>query len=135
MVSIGHDGQVIIWDMFAAVKLKVFQIKVSCFVIIITACLLAYSFSFFPCILCLPFFLVFPLPLLFPLSFLQYEEEGVPCIFDCKWSPDGLTCAAADSFGYMTIFGFGSSTPYEQVRQWVWPLRNNKPVILNMILA
>ena len=78
------------------------------------------------------YFLIFP-P--FPLSFLQYEEEGVPCIFDCKWSPDGLTCAAADSFGYMTIFGFGSSTPYEQVRQWVWPLRNNKPVILIMILA
>ena len=35
----------------------------------------------------------------------------------------------------MTIFGFGSSTPYEQVRQWAWPLRNNKPVILIMILA
>ena len=46
MVSIGHDGQVIIWDMFAAVKLKVFQIKVSCFVIIITACLHVF-FSFF----------------------------------------------------------------------------------------
>ena len=41
---------------------------------------------------------------------------GVPCIFDCKWSPDGLTVAAADIFGYLTIFGFGSSTPYQQVR-------------------
>ena len=47
MVLIGHDGQVIIWDMFAAVKLKVFQIKVSCFVIItITACMHVF-FSFF----------------------------------------------------------------------------------------
>uniref|UniRef100_A0A1X7SPL1 Uncharacterized protein n=1 Tax=Amphimedon queenslandica TaxID=400682 RepID=A0A1X7SPL1_AMPQE len=43
-----------------------------------------------------------------------YKDEGVPCIFDCKWSPDGLTVAAADIFGYLTIFGFGSSTPYEQ---------------------
>ena len=129
MVLIGHDGQVIIWDMFAAVKLKVFQIKVNHFLTIITACL--HVFSFFPCIV----FHILVFSLLSSLSFLQYEEEGVPCIFDCKWSPDGLTCAAADSFGYMTIFGFGSSTPYEQVRRWVWQLKNNKPVIPNAILA
>ena len=58
MVSIGHDGQVIIWDMFAAVKLKVFQIKVSHFVIIITACLHALF----------PFFLVLSSISLYSLS-------------------------------------------------------------------
>ena len=48
-------------------------------------------------------------------SFPQYEDEGIPCIFDCKFSPDGFMCAAADSSGYLTLFGFGSSHLYEQV--------------------
>ena len=39
----------------------------------------------------------------------------MPCIFDCKFSPDGLMCAAVDSSGQLTLFGFGSSKPYQQV--------------------
>jgi bromodomain and WD repeat domain-containing protein 1/3 len=70
LMTAGHDGVVIIWDMMNGVKLNEFQ--------------------------------------------LEYEDEGIPCIFDCKWSPDGLSCAAADSFGYLTLFGFGSSFPYEK---------------------
>ena len=48
--------------------------------------------------------------------FSQHEgEEGISCIFDCKWSPDGVTFAAADSHGYLSVCGFGCSKPYEQV--------------------
>ena len=43
------------------------------------------------------------------------EEGATPCIFDCKLSPDGLMCAAVDSSGFLTLFGFGSSLPYQQV--------------------
>ena len=47
---------------------------------------------------------------------MQYEEEsGVACIFDCKFSPDGFMFAAADSAGYLTVCGFGSSELYEKV--------------------
>ena len=70
LLSAGHDGLVILWDMLAGVKLKT----------------------------------------------LNLEEDGaITCIFDCKFSPDGLTCAAADSSGYLTVMGFGSSEPYKKV--------------------
>ena len=70
LLSAGHDGLVILWDMLAGVKLKT----------------------------------------------LNLEEDGaITCIFDCKFSPDGLTCAAADSSGYLTVMGFDSSEPYKKV--------------------
>ena len=48
---------------------------------------------------------------------LEHTGEGVPCIFDCRWSPDGFMIAAADSHGYLTLFGLGSGHIYEQVKE------------------
>ena len=49
---------------------------------------------------------------------MQHEgEQGVSCIFDCRFSPDGTLCAAADGSGYLSLFGLGSSLPYQQVLQ------------------
>ena len=42
-------------------------------------------------------------------------EQGVSCIFDCRFSPDGTLCAAADGSGYLSLLGRGSSLPYQQV--------------------
>ena len=36
-------------------------------------------------------------------------------MFDCKFSPDGLTFACCDSHGHLCIFGYGSSEPYMKV--------------------
>ena len=53
-----------------------------------------------------------------PSLYPQHEEdEGVSCIFDCRFSPDGSLCAAADGSGYLTLLGLDSSTPYQQVRR------------------
>ena len=49
---------------------------------------------------------------------MQHEgEQGISCIFDCRLSPDGTLCAAADGSGYLSLFGLGSSLPYQQVLQ------------------
>ena len=71
LLSAGHDGLVIFWDMLAGVKLKSFQLE---------------------------------------------WDNGPVCVFDCKFSPDGLTCAAVDSYGFLTIMGFGSNQLYKKVR-------------------
>lgn len=70
LLSAGHDGLVIFWDMLAGVKLKSFQLE---------------------------------------------WDNGPVCVFDCKFSPDGLTCAAVDSYGFLTIMGFGSNQLYKKV--------------------
>ena len=70
LLSAGHEGYVIFWDMLAGIKLK---------------------------------------------SLYLEGTEGPECVFDCKFSPDGLTCAAVDSYGFLTIFGFGSDEPYNKV--------------------
>lgn len=70
LLSAGHDGLVIFWDMLAGVKLKSFQLE---------------------------------------------WEDGPVCVFDCKFSPDGLRCAAVDSYGFLTIMGFGSNELYKKV--------------------
>lgn len=47
---------------------------------------------------------------------MQHEgEQGISCIFDCRFSPDGSLCAVADGSGYLSLFGLGSSRPYQQV--------------------
>ena len=70
LLSAGHDGLVIFWDMLAGVQLQ---------------------------------------------SFLLEWEDGPVCVFDCKFSPDGLSCAAVDSYGFLTIMGFGSDEQYSKV--------------------
>ena len=70
LLSAGHDGLVIFWDMLAGVQLK---------------------------------------------SFLLEWEDGPVCVFDCKFSPDGLKCASVDSYGFLTIMGFGSDELYSKV--------------------
>ena len=52
-----------------------------------------------------------------PLSMQHEEDTCVPCIFDCRFSPDGSLCAAADGSGYLTLLGLGSSEPYKKVRE------------------
>ena len=51
-------------------------------------------------------------------SVLVEDEEGKPAaIFDCKFSPDGLMCAAVDMNGCLSLLGFGSSQEYLKVRR------------------
>ena len=73
LLSAGHEGFVIFWDMLAGVKLKSFQLE---------------------------------------------WDDGPVCVFDCKFSPDGLRCAAVDSYGFLTIMGFGSEELYKKVCCW-----------------
>lgn len=60
-------------------------------------------------------------------SFYLQWDEGAVCVFDCKFSPDGLSCAAVDSHGFLTILGFGSDEPYKKVTQPHW---SDSPYIL-----
>ena len=50
-------------------------------------------------------------------SFHLESDEGPVCVFDCKFSPDGLRCVAVDSYGFLTILGFGSDELYKKVTQ------------------
>ena len=50
-------------------------------------------------------------------SFQLEWDDGPVCVFDCKFSPDGLRCAAVDSYGFLTIMGFGSDELYKKVCQ------------------
>ena len=50
-------------------------------------------------------------------SFQLEWDNGPVCVFDCKFSPDGLRCAAVDSYGFLTIMGFGSDELYKKVGQ------------------
>ena len=47
---------------------------------------------------------------------LQYiEEESESSVFDCRFSPDGLTFAATDALGHVILFGFGDKWAYRKV--------------------
>ena len=47
---------------------------------------------------------------------LQYiEEESESSVFDCRFSPDGLTFAATDALGHVILFGFGDKWTYRKV--------------------
>lgn len=71
LLSAGHDGLVMVWDMLTGSSLKTIRIE---------------------------------------------GEEGTPAaIFDCKFSPDGLMCAAVDMNGYLSLLGLGSSSDYKKV--------------------
>ena len=43
------------------------------------------------------------------------EGQGFSSVFDCKWSPDGLSIAATDAFGQLLILGHGNPEPYEAI--------------------
>lgn len=71
LLTAGHDGLLIVWDMLAGICLKTMGIE---------------------------------------------GEDGSPAsIFDCKFSPDGLMCAAVDSYGFLSLLGFGSNEDYKKV--------------------
>ena len=71
LLTAGHDGLVVVWDMLAGQCLQKVEVK---------------------------------------------GEDGNPAsIFDCRFSPDGLMCAAVDMNGYLTLMGFGSNDQYIKV--------------------
>lgn len=71
LLTAGHDGLVLVWDMLAGQCLKKVEVK---------------------------------------------DEDGNQAsIFDCRFSPDGLMCAAVDMNGYLTLMGLGSSEEYDKV--------------------
>jgi WD40 repeat protein len=72
LLSAGHDGVVIVWDMLMGVCLQTITVV--------------------------------------------GDDENMAAIFDCKFSPDGLMCAAVDMNGYLSLMGFGSSVEYSKVR-------------------
>ena len=47
---------------------------------------------------------------------VEGEDGNSAAIFDCKFSPDGLMCAAVDMNGYLSLLGFGDSKVYAKVR-------------------
>ena len=71
LLTAGHDGLVMVWDMLAGQCLKMMEMK--------------------------------------------GEDGNLASIFDCRFSPDGLMCAAVDMNGYLTLMGFGSSKEYDKV--------------------
>lgn len=71
LLTAGHDGLVMVWDMFAGECLTKIHID---------------------------------------------GDDGNPAaIFDCKFSTDGLMCAAVDMNGYLTLLGFGDKKEYTKV--------------------
>lgn len=46
---------------------------------------------------------------------VEGEDKTPAAIFDCKFSPDGLMCAAVDMNGYLSLLGLGSSEEYGKV--------------------
>ena len=71
LLTAGHDGLLMVWDMLAGICLKTVKFE---------------------------------------------GEDGFPAsIFDCKFSPDGLMCAAVDVNGHLSLLGFGSNDDYKVI--------------------
>ncbi|EDV25019.1 uncharacterized protein TRIADDRAFT_25819, partial [Trichoplax adhaerens] len=60
------------------------------------------------------------------------EGQGPGAIFDCKFASDGLTFAASDSFGHLSIFGTDCSNEYKRLPEQMFfhtdyhPLRRDQ---------
>lgn len=57
------------------------------------------------------------------------EGQGHACIYDCKFSPDGLMFAATDSHGHLSLYGFGSAQPYDALPDQVFFHSDYRPLI------
>ena len=44
------------------------------------------------------------------------EGQGFSSVFDCKWSPDGLSIAATDAYGHIIILGHGNQKPFDEIQ-------------------
>ena len=71
LLTAGHDGLVLLWDMLSGQQLQRVEVK--------------------------------------------GDDDSPASIFDCRFSPDGLMCAAVDMNGFLTLMGFGSSDQYDKV--------------------
>ncbi|XP_052086696.1 bromodomain and WD repeat-containing protein 3-like isoform X1 [Mytilus californianus] len=85
ILSAGHDGHVILWDIQKGVKIKSF--------------------------------------------FNMIEGQGHGSMFDCKFSPDGLSFAATDSHGHMLNFGFGGSEIHKKIPQELFFHTDYRPLM------
>ena len=43
------------------------------------------------------------------------DGQGFSSVFDCKWSPDGMTIAATDAYGQLLIIGHGNAYNYKEI--------------------
>lgn len=52
-----------------------------------------------------------------PIKIFQNIVDGqtVASLYDCKFSPDGHMFVATDSYGHLSLFGFGSDDPYQSI--------------------
>ncbi|KAG8189872.1 hypothetical protein JTE90_023378 [Oedothorax gibbosus] len=57
------------------------------------------------------------------------EGQGHGAVFDCKFSPDGLSFASTDSHGHLSIFGFGSVDRYKKVPEEQFFHTDYRPLI------
>lgn len=85
ILSAGHDGHVILWDIQKGVKIKSF--------------------------------------------FNMIEGQGHGAVFDCKFSPDGLSFAATDSHGHVLNFGFGGNEVHKQIPQELFFHTDYRPLM------
>lgn len=45
----------------------------------------------------------------------KIDSRNAASLYDCKFSPDGTMFVVTDSYGHLSLFGFGSDTPYQSI--------------------
>ncbi|KAK3780024.1 hypothetical protein RRG08_029717 [Elysia crispata] len=85
LLSAGHDGKMIIWDIHTGIRIKKF--------------------------------------------FNLIEGQGHGAVFDCKFSPDGLTLAATDSHGHLLLMGFGNNERCKKIPQQLFFHTDYRPLV------
>ncbi|RUS86356.1 hypothetical protein EGW08_005874, partial [Elysia chlorotica] len=85
LLSAGHDGKMIIWDIHSGTRIKKF--------------------------------------------FNLIEGQGHGAVFDCKFSPDGLTLAATDSHGHLLLMGFGNNERCKKIPQQLFFHTDYRPLV------
>jgi WD40 repeat protein len=118
LLTAGHDGYIILWNLTVGKVVKKFYNSVSKKFLINT------NRSFFKILKQLQMtrwvserkigiqtkYCIFNM-----FKHFQLEGQGHGAVFDCKFSPDGEKFATTDSHGHLAIYGFGSNEPYQKV--------------------
>ena len=61
------------------------------------------------------------------------DGQGFAAIFDIKWSPDGLSLAATDSYGFVLIFNSSQNEKFKKLPEHMFFHTDYRPVIRDAI--